>query len=158
MNVLIILLGYRYPVAVQSPNHVWLFATAWTTAHQASMSLTISQNVPKFMSIESVMPSNHLILCCPLLLPLIFLSIKAFPMSQLLTLCGQSIGTSDSASVLPVNIQDWYPLRWTGLISMQSKGLSRVFSKTTVQKHWFFSAQLSLWSRSHIHTWLLEKP
>ena len=65
---------------------------------------------------------------------------------------------SASASVLPMNIQDWSPLGWTGLISLQSKGLSRVFSNTTVQKHQFFSAQLSLWSNSHIHTWLLEKP
>ena len=69
---------------------------------------------------------------------------------------GQSIGAS--ASVLPMNIQDWFSLGWIGLVSLQSKGLSRVFSNTTVQKHQFFSAQLSLWSTSHIHTWLLEKP
>ena len=71
---------------------------------------------------------------------------------------GQSIGASASASVLPVNIQHWFPLGWTGWISLQSKGLSRIFSNTAVQKHLFFSAQLSLWSNSHIHTWLLEKP
>ena len=71
---------------------------------------------------------------------------------------GQSIRVSASASVLPVNIQDWFPLGWTGWISLQSKGLSRVFSNTTVQKHQFFGTQLSLWSYSHIHTWLLEKP
>ena len=65
---------------------------------------------------------------------------------------------SASASVLPLNIQDWFPLGWTGWISLQSKRLSRVFSNTTVQKHQFFSAQPSLWSKSHIHTWLLEKP
>ena len=70
---------------------------------------------------------------------------------------GQSIGVSASESVLPMNTQDWSPLGWTGWISLQSKGLSRVFSNTTVQKHQFFSAQLSLWSKSHIHTWLLEK-
>jgi len=71
---------------------------------------------------------------------------------------GQNIGASASASVLLMNIQDWFPLGWTGWISLQSKGLSRVFSNTTVQKHQFFSAQLSLWSNSHIQTRLLEKP
>ena len=81
-----------------------------------------------------------------------------FLMSQFFTSGGQSIGASSSALVLPMNIQDWFPLGWTGLISMQSKRLSRVFSNTTVQKHQFFGAQLSLWSDSHIHTWLLEKP
>ena len=78
-------------------------------------------------------------------------------MSRLFTSSGQSIGASVSASVLPVNIQKWFPLRLTGLISLQSKGLSSIFSNTTVQKHQFFSAQLSLWSNSHIHTSLLEK-
>ena len=82
----------------------------------------------------------------------------SFPMSQLFAWGGQSIGVSASASVLPKNTQDWSPLEWTGWISLQSKGLSRVFSNTTVQKHQFFSAQLSLQSNSHIHTWLLEKP
>ena len=81
----------------------------------------------------------------------------SFPMSQFFGSGGQSIGVSASASVLPMNIQDWFPLRWTGWISLHSKGLSRVFSNTIVQKHQFFSAQLSLWSNSHIHTWLLEK-
>ena len=81
----------------------------------------------------------------------------SFPISQFFASGGQSIGVSASASVLPMNIQDWFPLGWIGLISFQSKGLSRVFSNTTVQKHQFFSAQLSLWSHSHIHTWLLEK-
>ena len=82
----------------------------------------------------------------------------SFPMSQLFALGGQSIGASASASVLSMNIQDWSPLGWTGWISLQSKGLSRVFSNTTVEKHQFFGAQLSLWSNSHIHTWQLEKP
>ena len=82
----------------------------------------------------------------------------SFQMSQLFTLGGQSIGVSASASVLQMNTQDWSPLGWTGWISLQSKGLSRVFSNTTVQKHQFFSAQLSLQSNSHIHTWPLEKP
>ena len=83
----------------------------------------------------------------------------SFRMSQFFASSGQSIGASTSASVLPMNIQDWFPLGWTGWISLQSKfWLSRVFSTTTVQKHQFFSAQLSLYFDSHIHTWLLEKP
>ena len=82
----------------------------------------------------------------------------SFPMSRSFTSGGQSIGVSASASVLPMKIQDWFPLGWTGWISLQSKGLSRVFSNTTVQKHQFFGAQPSLWSNSHINTWLLEKP
>ena len=82
----------------------------------------------------------------------------SFPMSQLFTSSGQRIGVSASASVLPMNTQDWSPLGWTSWISLQSKGLSRVFSNTTVQKHQFFSAQPSSQSNSNIHTWLLEKP
>ena len=113
----------------------------------------------KLMSIESVIPSNHFILCHPpLLLPLIFPSIRISYNSRFFTSGGQSIGVSASASVLPMNIQGWFPLGLTDLISFLSKGLSRVFSRTTVQKHQFFGAQLSLWSNSHIHIWLLEKP
>ena len=82
----------------------------------------------------------------------------SFPMSQFFASAGQSIGISASASVLPMNIQDWFPLGWTGWISLLSKWLSGVFSNTTVQRHQFFSIQLSLQSNSHIHTWLLEKP
>ena len=82
----------------------------------------------------------------------------SFQMNQFFTAGGQSIGVSASASVLPKNIQDWFHLEWTGWISLQSKGLSRVFSNTTVQKHQFFGAQLSLYSDSRIHTWLLETP
>ena len=82
----------------------------------------------------------------------------SFPVSQYFTSGDQSIRGSASASVLPTNIQDWFPLEWTGWISLQSKGLSRVFSNTTVQKHQFSKAQPSLWSNSHIHIWLLEKP
>ena len=81
----------------------------------------------------------------------------SFQMSQFFTSGGQSIGDSASASVPPMNIQDWFPLVWTGCISLQAKGLSRVFSNTTVQKHQFFRAQHSLWSNSHIYTWLLKK-
>ena len=82
----------------------------------------------------------------------------SFPKSHFFASGGQSIGASASASVLPMNIQDWFSLGWTGWISLQSKGLSRVFSNTTDQKHQFCSTQLSLWFNSHIHTWLLEKP
>ena len=87
-----------------------------------------------------------------------FPALWSFQMSQCFTSGGQSIGVSASASVLPMNIQDWSPLGCTGWTSLPSKGLSRVFSNTTVQKHQFFGAQLSLQSNSHIHTWLLEKP
>ena len=133
--------------------------TPWIAAHQASLSITNSQSLPKLMSIESVMPSSHLILCCPLLLlPQSLPASGSFPMSQLFTWGGQRIGVSASSSVLPMNIQDWFLLGWTGWITLQSKGLSRVFSNTTVQKHQFFGAQLSSQSNSHIHTWLLEKP
>ena len=108
--------------------------------HQASQSITNSQSLLKFTSIELVMPSNHLILCHSLLLlPSIFPSIRVFLMSQLFASDGQSTVASTSASVLPMSIQDWFPLGWTGLISLQSKGLSRIFSNTTVQKHTFFS-------------------
>ena len=113
----------------------------------------------KLMSIESVMPSNHLILCRPLLLlPPIPPSIRVFSSESTLHMRWPSTGVSASASVLPVNTQDWSPLWWTGWISLQPKGLSRVFSNTTVQKHQFFSTQLSSQSNSHIHTWPLEKP
>ena len=106
-----------------------------------------------------MMPSNHLILCHPLLLlPSIFPSIRSFPMSRFFASGGQSIGVSASASVLPMNIQNWFPLGLTGLISLQSKGLSIISSNTTVQKHQFFGAQFSLWSHSHICSWPLEKP
>ena len=131
--------------SVQSLSHVHLFVTPWTAACQASLSITNLRSPPKPISIESVMPSNHLILYRPLLLPpSIFPSIRVFQMSQLSTSGGQSIGVSASTSVLPMNIQDWSPWWWTGWISLQSKGLSRVFSNTTVQKHQFFSTQLSL--------------
>ena len=145
--------------SVQSLSRVRLFATTWIAACQASLFFTISQSVLRFMSVDVVMPSKHLILCHPLLLlPPIPPSIRVFPMSQLFTWSGQSIVVSASASVLPVNTQDWSPLGWTGWISLQSKGLSRVFSSTTVQKHQFFGAQLSSQSNSHINPWPLEKP
>ena len=129
--------------SVQSLSRVQLFATPWTEARQASLSIINSQSLLKLMSIESVMPSNHLILCRPLLLLLsIFPSIRVFPMSQPFTWSGQSTGVSASASVLPMNIQDWFLLGLTGWISLQSKGLSRVFSSATVWRHQFFGASV----------------
>ena len=144
----------------QSLSRVRLFVTPWTAARQDSLSITNSQNLLKLLPIESVMPSNHPILCFLLLfLHSIFPSIRVFTNESIFFASGgQSIGVSASASVLPMNIQDWSPLGLTGLISLQSKGLSRVFSSTTVLKHQFFGAQLSLWSNSHIHTWTLENP
>ena len=99
---------------------------------------------------SSVVPFSS----CPQSLP----ASESFPMSQLFEWGGQNTGVSALASVIPKNTQDWSPLEWTGWISLQSKGLSRVFSNTTVQKHQFFSAQLSSQSNSHIHTWPQEKP
>ena len=131
--------------SVQSLSHVLLFATPWTAARQASLSITSSQSLLKLMSVESVMPSNYLNLCCLLLLlPSICPTTESFQMSQLFGSGGQSIGVSASTSVLPMNTLDWPPLGWTGWISLQSEGLSRVFYNTTVQKHQFFCAQLSL--------------
>ena len=145
--------------SVQSLSRVWLFETPWTAARQASLSITNSQSLLKLMSIESVMPSSHLILCHPFLLPpLIFPSIRVF--SNESALCMRwpkywsfSFGISPSK-----NTRNWSPLEWIGWISLQSKGLSGVFSNTTVQKQQFFGAQPSSQSNSHIHTWLQEKP
>ena len=144
--------------SAQSLSCVQLFVTPWIAARQASLSITNSQSLLKLMPIKSVIPSSHLILCHPLLLlPPIPPSIRVFPMSQLFSWGGQSIGVSASASVLPMNTQDLSSSGWTGWISLQSKGLSRVFSNTTVQKHQFFSTRLSSKSNSHIPTWPLEK-
>ena len=130
--------------SVQSLSHVRLFVTPWTAASQASVSIINSRSPPKPIPIESGMPSSHLILCRPLLLlPQSLPALGSFPMSQLFTWGGQSIGVSASASVFPMNTQDWSPLGWTGWISLQSEGRSRVFSNTTVQKHQLVSAQLS---------------
>ena len=152
MNRMMIVL---YEFVVQMLSHVPLFTTPRTAARQATLSFTISWSWLKLMSTESVMPSNHLILCNPLLLlPSVFPSIRVFSSELALCTGGQSIGAS--ASVLPMNIQSWLPLGWTGWVSLYSKELSRVFFNTAGQKHQFFSAQ-SLWSNSHICTWLLEK-
>ena len=112
-----------------------------------------------FKLIESVMPFSHLIVCHPLSSRLqSFLEYGSFPMSWFFVSGGQSIGVSASASVLTMNIQDWFPLGWTGWTSLRSKGLSKVFSNTIVKNNQFFGTQLSIQSNSHIHTWLLEKP
>ena len=129
----------------QSLGRVWPFATRWTAACQTSLYITNSQSLLKLISIDSVMPSNHLMLCVPFLLPhSIFPSKRSFQMSQLFASDGQSIGVSASTSDFPMNIQDWFPSELTCWIFLQSKGLSRVFSNPTVQKHQFFfiSAQL----------------
>ena len=147
-------------VAAESLSRVQLSATPRTATYQVSWSFAVFWGLLKLMSTESVMPSNRLILCHPLLLlPSIFPSVRVFfRMSQLFASGGQSMGVSASASVLPVNLQGWFPLGLTGLISLQSKGLSRVFSNTTVWKHQFFGFQPSLWSNTHICTRVLEKP
>ena len=141
-----------FAVVMQSLTGVRLFAAPWTAARQAPLSFTISWSLLKLMSIESVMPSNHLILSTFSSCFQSFPASGSLQLSQFFISGGQSIGVSASVSVLPMNIQDWFPLGWTGWISLQSKGPSRVFSNTTVQKHQFFSTQTSLWSNSHIHT------
>jgi len=135
--------------SVQSLSRVRLFATPWIAARQASLSITNSRCSPRLRSYESVMPSSHFLLCRPLLLlPPIPPSIRVF----------SNESVSALASVLPKKSQGWSPSEWTRWISLQSKGLSRVFSNTTVQKHQFFGAQPSSQSKSHIHTWPQEKP
>ena len=130
--------------SVQLVSHVWFFEIPWTAAHQSSLSTDNSWSLLKFMSTESGMPPNHPIPCCPLFfLPSIFHSIRVFFTNSVFTSGGQSIGTSTSVSVFPMNIQDWFPLELIGLISLQYKELSRIFYNT-VEKHQFFSAQLSL--------------
>ena len=141
-------------VVAQWLSHVWLFATPWIAAHQASMSFTISWTLLKVMSIDSVMLSKHLILCCPFSSCSQFFPVSgSFPVSWLFESGGQCIGASASASVLSMNIQDWFLLGLTSLISLLFKGLSRVFSSTKVRKLRFFGIQPSLWCNSHIPTW-----
>ena len=131
---------------------VRLSATPRTAAHQASLSITNSGSLLKLMSTESVMPSKHLILCRSLLLsPSIFPSIRIFSNESPLCIRWAKYWSFSYKSVLPTNIQDWFPLGWTGWISLQSKGLSRVFSNITVQKHQFPGTQISLQSSTHIH-------
>ena len=137
--------AYTPQLSVQSLSCVRLFATPWTAARWASLSITSSRTPPKPRPLSqwchptissSVIPFSS----CPQSLP----ASESFPMSQLFSSGGQSIRVSASASVLPMNTQDWFPLGWIGWISLQSKGLSRVFSNTTVKKYQFFCAQLYL--------------
>ena len=145
--------------SVQSLSHVRLFATPWlqhTRLPRPSLTPGVYLNScplswwchPTISS--SIIPFSSCLQS--------FSASGSFQMSHLFASGGQSVGVSASTSVLPVNIQDWFPLGWTSWISLQSKGLSRVFSNTTVQKHQFFSTQLSSQSNSHIHIWQLEKP
>ena len=131
----------------------------WIAARQAFLSITNSRSSPKLMCIESVMPSSHLIFCHSLLLlPLISPSFRVFSNESSLHMRWTKYWSFSFNIILPMNTQDWSPLEWTGWIFLQSKGLSRVFSNTTVQKHQFFGTQLSSQSNSHIHAWPLEKP
>ena len=143
----------------QSLSHVWLFATPWIAACQASLSITNFQSLPKLMSIESVMPSSHLILCRPLLLlPPIPPSIRVFSNESNLPMRWPKYW-SFSFSIRPSNeLPGLISFRMDWLDPLQFKGLSRVFTNTTVQKHQFFGTQLSSQSNSYIHTWPLEKP
>ena len=144
--------------SVQSFSRVRLFATPWTVACQASLSITNSRSSLKLTSIESVMPSSRLILCCPLLLlPSIPSSIRVFSNESILHMRWPKYW-SFSFSNSPSNEHSGLISFRTGWTSLQSKGLSRVFSNTTVQKHQFFDTQLSSQSNSHIHTWPPEKP
>ena len=144
--------------SVQVLNHVQLFVTPWTAPHQVSLSITNSQSPPKPMSIESVMPSNHLILCPLLLLPSIFPSIRVFSSESALHIRWPKYW-SFSFSISLFNEYSGlisFRIDWFDLLAVQ--GISRVFSNTTVQKHQFFGAQLSSQSNFHIHTWPLGKP
>ena len=143
-------------LSVQLLSHVRLLVTPWTAACQTSLSITNFQSWLKLSPTNwwchptissSVVPFSSCLQSFP--------ASGSFPRSQFFASGGKSTGAS--ASVLPMNIQDWFPLGLTGWISLQSKGLSRVFSNTTVQKYQFFGAQLSLWSNPHIHTWQQEK-
>ena len=146
-----------FAVVVQLLSHVQLFATPGTTACHASLSITNSRSLLKCMSSQSMMPYNHLILCYPLLLlTSFFLSIRVFSRESALPMWWPIYWNFRFSINFPMNIQGWFPLGLTSWISLQSKGLSNI-SNTTVWKSQFFGAQPSLWSNSHIHTWLLEK-
>ena len=172
--------AWKGKVKVKSLSHVQLFATPWTAAHQAPLSMGFyrqeywsgwplpsqqaSLSITNSWSSPRLIPSSQWFhpaissSVVPFSCPQSLLASDSFPMSQFFAWGGQSIGVLALASVLPKNTQNWSPLEWTGWISLQSKGLSRVFSNTTVQRHQFFGAQLSSQSNSHIHTWPLEKP
>ena len=139
--------------ALQLLSHVQVFATPWTEAIQASLSITNSQSLLKLTSIDSVMPSSHLILSRQLLLPLsIFPIIRVFSNDSVL-IRWPKIGVSTTVLAFPMNIQDWFPLIWTGWIFWQSKGLSRIFSNTIVQKHQFCAQLYSPTLRSTHDQW-----
>ena len=144
--------------SVQSLSRVRLFATLWIAARQASLSITNSRSSLRLTSIKSVMPPSHLILCCPLLLlPPVPPRIRVFSNDSTLRMRWPKYW-SFSFSVIPSkNTQGWSLSEWNGWISLQSKGLSRGLSNTTVRKHQFFGTQLSSQSNSHIHTWPQEK-
>ena len=145
--------------SVQSLSCVRLFVTPWTVARQAFLSITnprvYANSCPLSRWCHPTISSSVVPFFSPLQS---FPASESFPMSQFFASGGQRIGVSASVSVLPMTILDWSPLGQTGCISLQSKRLSRVFSNITLQKHQFFCTQLSLWSNSHIHTWLPEKP
>ena len=141
--------------SVKLLSHVWLLVTPWTTTCQASLSVIYSKSCPLSRWCQPTISSSVVPFSSYLQS---FLASGSFPASQFFASGGQSIGASASTSVLPMNIQDWFPLGLIDWIYLPSKRLSRVFSNTTVQKHQFFGAQLSLQSNALIHTWLLEKP
>ena len=146
-----------FVVVVQLLNHFQLFVIPWTAAGQASLSFTISQSLLKLMSIELVIPSNHIVLCHPLLLmPSIFCSIRVFSNELALCIKWPKYWSFSFSIVLLTNIQGLFSFGLTGLISLQSKGLSKVICSTTVWKHQFFDTQSSLWF--NVYTWLLGKP
>ena len=148
--------------SVQFSSVTQLCPTLSDTMDCSTPGLPVHHQLPEFTQthvhrVGDAIPPSHPVIpfsSCPQSFP----ASGSFPVSLFFTSGGQRIRVSASASILPMNTQDWSPLRWTGWISLQSKGFSRVFSNTTVKKHQFFGAQLSLYSNSHIHTWLLEKP
>ena len=154
-NIIFSLISVQFS-SLQTLSCVWLFATPWTAAHQASLSITNSRSLLKLMSIELLMPSNHQILCRPFSsCPQSFPASRSFSMSWLFASCGQSIRPSTSVPFSEYSGLISFRIDWFDLLL--SKGLSRVFSSTIVQKYKFFGTQPSLWFNSHIHTWLLEK-
>ena len=164
LRVVLLLCSFYWAIcnqfsSVHSLSRVLFFATPWTQHTR------LSCPSPALRVYSNSCPSSWW--CYPTISSYLvpfsshlqsFPASESFPVSQFFASGGQSIGVSASASVLPMNIQDWFPLGWTGWISLQSKKLLRVFSNTIVQKHQFFSTQLSLWSNFNIHTWLLDKP
>ena len=152
---LFFLLWILIKAVVQLLSHVWLSATPWNVACHISLSFTISWSLLKLLSIESVMPSNHLILCCSQLLPSVFRSIRVFPNESAFHVRWPKYW-SFSFSTSPSNEYSGlisFRVDWFDLLAVQG-----VFSSTTVRKHQFLGAQPSLWSSSHIHLWLLQKP